>query len=118
MQRTTNVAAGDASGMTRMRGATRSTSLSNGREGRAIWRDTGPCLRMWEVSEFHIGRYQVVKKWLSYREKSMLRRGLRVEEAEYVTEMVRRVGGGEADGRRGGSDGIRRERESALCKGT
>jgi hypothetical protein len=32
-----------------------------------------------------------VKKWLSYREKTMLGRGLKVEEAEYVTEMVRRI---------------------------
>jgi hypothetical protein len=44
--------------------------------------------RVWE---YHIGGYQVIKKWLSYREKSLLGRGLRVEEAEYVTEMARRI---------------------------
>ncbi|MBN1475290.1 hypothetical protein JXA47_00905, partial [Candidatus Sumerlaeota bacterium] len=38
-----------------------------------------------------IGGYQVIKKWLSYREKAMLGRGLTMEEAEYVTEMVRRI---------------------------
>ncbi|MCU0914367.1 MAG: hypothetical protein MUC88_07390 [Planctomycetes bacterium] len=41
--------------------------------------------------EYHIGGYQVIKKWLSYREKAILGRGLRVEEAEYVTEMARRI---------------------------
>jgi len=54
----------------------------------AYWANVPKC-----VWEYYIGGYQVVKKWLSYREKSMLGRGLRVEEAEYVTEMVRRVGG-------------------------
>jgi len=43
------------------------------------------------VWSFHIGGYQVIKKWLSYREKGMLGRGLKVEEAEYVTEVVRRI---------------------------
>ena len=43
------------------------------------------------VWDFTIGGYQVIKKWLSYREKAMLGRGLTMEEAEYVTEMVRRL---------------------------
>ena len=43
------------------------------------------------VWEFYIGGYQVIKKWLSYREKTMLGRGLKLEEAEYVTEMARRL---------------------------
>ena len=43
------------------------------------------------VWEYYIGGYQVVKKWLSYRDKSMLGRGLKMEEAEYVTEMIRRI---------------------------
>jgi len=54
----------------------------------AYWANVPRC-----VWDYYIGGYQVVKKWLSYREKRMLGRGLRVEEAEYVTEMVRRVGG-------------------------
>jgi hypothetical protein len=43
------------------------------------------------VWDYHIGGYQVIKKWLSYREKAILGRGLRVEEAEYVTEMAQRI---------------------------
>jgi hypothetical protein len=43
------------------------------------------------VWEYHIGGYQVIKKWLSYREKGLLGRGLKLEEAEYVTEMARRI---------------------------
>jgi len=43
------------------------------------------------VWEFYIGGYQVIKKWLSYREKSLLGRGLKLEEAEYVTEVARRL---------------------------
>jgi hypothetical protein len=43
------------------------------------------------IWECHIGGYQVIKKWLSYQEKAILGRGLRVEEAEYVTEMARRI---------------------------
>ena len=33
----------------------------------------------------------MIKKWLSYREKAILGRGLMVEEAEYVSEMARRL---------------------------
>lgn len=36
-------------------------------------------------------RYQVVKKWLSYREKALLGRGLKVDKAQHVTEMARRI---------------------------
>jgi hypothetical protein len=43
------------------------------------------------VWEYTIGGYQVVKKWLSYREKALLGRALAPEEARYVTEMVRRI---------------------------
>jgi len=52
----------------------------------AYWSNVAKC-----VWEYHIGGYQVIKKWLSYREKAILGRGLRVEEAEYVTEMARRI---------------------------
>jgi len=40
---------------------------------------------------YYIGGYQVVKKWLSYREKELLGRPLRPEEAREVTAMVRRL---------------------------
>jgi len=52
----------------------------------AYWENIPKC-----VWEYYIGGYQVIKKWLSYREKVMLGRGLKVEEAEYVTEMARRL---------------------------
>jgi hypothetical protein len=44
--------------------------------------------RVWE---YHIGGYQVIKKWLSYRDKRVLGRSLMAEEARYVTEMARRI---------------------------
>jgi hypothetical protein len=43
------------------------------------------------VWEYYIGGYQVIKKWLSYREKKVLGRGLKLEEAEYIGEMARRL---------------------------
>ncbi len=43
------------------------------------------------VWEFTIGGYQVIKKWLSNRERALLGRDLSVEEARYVTEMARRL---------------------------
>ncbi len=44
--------------------------------------------RVWDYT---IGGYQVIKKWLSYREQALLERPLKPEEARYVTEMVRRI---------------------------
>jgi len=32
-----------------------------------------------------------MKKWLSYRERALLRRDLKPDEARYVTEMARRI---------------------------
>jgi len=43
------------------------------------------------VWEYTLGGYQVIKKWLSYREKELLGRGLTKEEARHVTDMVRRI---------------------------
>ncbi|MHB8050491.1 MAG: type ISP restriction/modification enzyme [Coriobacteriia bacterium] len=43
------------------------------------------------VWRYTIGGYQVIKKWLSYRERPLLGRGLRPEEARYAAEMVRRI---------------------------
>ena len=45
------------------------------------------------VWEYTLGGYQVIKKWLSYREHKMLGRPLRTDEARYVTEMARRIAG-------------------------
>ena len=43
------------------------------------------------VWEYIIGGYQVIKKWLSYREDEVLGRPLTVKEAREVTEMARRL---------------------------
>jgi hypothetical protein len=53
---------------------------------RTYWR----CVpsRVWT---FTIGGYQVIKKWLSYRERPLLGRDLTVDEARYVTEIARRI---------------------------
>ena len=47
------------------------------------------------VWEYYIGGYQVIKKWLSYREGKLLGRPLikddTTDEARYVTAMARRI---------------------------
>lgn len=43
------------------------------------------------VWNYHIGGYQVIKKWLSYRERDLLGRALTVDEAREVTNMARRI---------------------------
>jgi hypothetical protein len=43
------------------------------------------------VWEYRIGGYQVVKKWLSYRQLDLLGRALTVEESRHVTNMIRRL---------------------------
>jgi len=46
-------------------------------------------IRVWEYT---IGGYQVIKKWLSYREEKLLGRALSKEEVRYVQEVARRIG--------------------------
>ncbi|MGO9242866.1 MAG: type ISP restriction/modification enzyme [Bryobacteraceae bacterium] len=53
---------------------------------RAYWRNIPA--RVWEYT---LGGYQVIKKWLSYRERPLLGRSLTVEEARYVADMARRI---------------------------
>jgi hypothetical protein len=43
------------------------------------------------VWDFHIGGYQVIKKWLSYREFGLLGRALTLDEVREVTNMARRI---------------------------
>ena len=43
------------------------------------------------VWEYRIGGYQVIKKWLSYREDKILGRALKPEEAREVTNIARRI---------------------------
>jgi len=45
------------------------------------------------VWDYTIGGYQIIKKWLSYREKPLLGRGLTSDEVRYVTEIARRLAG-------------------------
>ena len=44
--------------------------------------------RVWSYT---LGGYQVIKKWLSYREHDVLGRALKPDETAYVSEMVRRI---------------------------
>ena len=43
------------------------------------------------VWDYTIGGYQVIKKWLSYREQGVLGRALKTEEVREVTHMARRI---------------------------
>jgi len=71
-------------------------------KGKAIRRDDGAWdvflndIACWRnipdaVWNFTIGGYQVIKKWLSYREKALLGRSLKPDEVRSVTEMARRL---------------------------
>jgi hypothetical protein len=53
---------------------------------RAFWQNIP--IKVWD---YYIGGYQVVKKWLSYREGKLLGRALTVEEARYVRDIARRI---------------------------
>lgn len=44
-----------------------------------------------KVWEYTIGGYQIIKKWLSYREKPLIGRSLTPDEVRYVTEISRRL---------------------------
>lgn len=52
----------------------------------AYWRNIP--VKVWD---YYIGGYQVIKKWLSYREQTLLGRALNKEEAREVTNMARRI---------------------------
>jgi hypothetical protein len=43
------------------------------------------------VWDYRIGGYQVIKKWLSYREQELLGRPLKSDEAREVVNMARRI---------------------------
>ena len=53
---------------------------------RAYWRNVPA-----SVWGYKLGGYQVLKKWLSYRERKVLRRSLLPEEVQHVAEVGRRV---------------------------
>lgn len=54
--------------------------------GGVFWRNVP--VAVWE---YHIGGYQVLKKWLSYREAALLGRAILPDEAREVTNIVRRL---------------------------
>lgn len=54
--------------------------------GNAYWRNVP--LKIWDYT---IGGYQVMKKWLSYRERALLGRALTLDEVREVTNMARRI---------------------------
>ncbi len=53
----------------------------------AFWRNVPSA-----VWDYRLGGYQVLKKWLSYRENEILGRRLRVEEVQHFTDTARRIG--------------------------
>ena len=53
----------------------------------AYWRNVPA-----NVWNYRLGGYQVLKKWLSYRERKVLGRELREDEVWYFTEVARRIG--------------------------
>ena len=55
--------------------------------GEAFWRNVPAA-----VWTYRLGGYQVLKKWLSYRERPILGRPLRPEEVQHFTDTARRIG--------------------------
>ena len=54
--------------------------------GNAYWRNVPAA-----VWRYKLGGYQVLKKWLSYRERPILKRLLRPEEVQHFTDTARRI---------------------------
>ena len=54
---------------------------------RAYWRNVP--ITVWN---YKLGGYQVLKKWLSYRESRVLGRPLLPEEVQHFTDTARRIG--------------------------
>ena len=52
----------------------------------AYWRNVPA-----NVWKYRLGGYQVLKKWLSYRERKVLGRALNAEEVRYFSETARRI---------------------------
>ena len=64
------------------------TTLDVHLNDRAFWRNVPTAI--WA---YKLGGYQVLKKWLSYRERNVLGRVLSAEEVLYSAETARRIGG-------------------------
>ena len=52
----------------------------------AFWRNVPAA-----VWNYKLGGYQVLKKWLSYRERDILTRPLKHEEVQHFTDTARRI---------------------------
>ena len=55
--------------------------------GEAFWRNVPAA-----VWTYRLGGYQVLKKWLSYRERDILGRALKPEEVQHFSDTARRIG--------------------------
>ena len=53
---------------------------------RAYWRNVPAA-----VWRYKLGGYQVLKKWLSYRERAILKRPLSPEKVQHFTDAARRI---------------------------
>ena len=53
---------------------------------RAFWRNVPAA-----VWTYKLGGYQVLKKWLSYRERSILNRPLKPEEVQHFADTAKRI---------------------------
>ena len=73
-------ALGDASGV--LGGGTFDVYLN----GEAFWRNVPAA-----VWDYRLGGYQVLKKWLSYRERKILGRRLQAEEVQHFADTARRI---------------------------
>ena len=63
------------------------TTLDIYLNGEAFWRNVPSA-----VWHYRLGGYQVLKKWLSYREHDILGRPLKPEEVQHFADMARRIG--------------------------
>ena len=62
------------------------TSVDIHLNDRAFWRNVPA-----SVWSYQLGGYQVLKKWLSYREREILGRPLTADEVQYFTDTARRI---------------------------
>ncbi len=64
------------------------TTLDVHLNARAYWRNVPAA-----VWSYKLGGYQVLKKWLSYRERGVLGRALKLDEVQHFRDMARRIAG-------------------------
>ncbi|MYA16332.1 MAG: N-6 DNA methylase [Gammaproteobacteria bacterium] len=77
----------ESAAMAEAAGVLGDTTLDVYLNGDAFWRNVPAAI--WE---YRLGGYQVLKKWLSYREQKVLDRRLRAEEVQHFADTARRIG--------------------------